>query len=402
MYYTGNFIHKGVVNKNLNILRATKKKGVWGNIEYLPLNNEKYKNGQAVLNANETALYFVSDRDSDIFVSALHKDGSLGVPKKLGKNVNTLKKEISPYLTKNNELYFSSKGHGGFGGLDIFYVDLNDKNAKAINLGKAINSAAEDFTFSMNPKTGKGFICSNREGSINIYEATQKQDISKLIKKAKEEYLKKIQEEMYQVTIIHNKISSPVKIGFQSETADLNKEGKEFLAYLINYFNKNPETFLDVNSLLAIHEISGQLANSRISAVVAQVEKKSHYTGYSRIQSKIIEIEIQIDSTNYTDTAIVASKVIEIENKKERKNYKNDPIVASENIEIEIQIDSTNYIDEAIVASENKKDSIHYTDFTIVEPENEEIKSKNINKPIAIIILLIFLAIILRKVVKKF
>ena len=126
----------------------------------------------------------------------------------------------------------------------------------------------------MNPKTGKGFISSNREdGNVNIYEATQKQDISELIKNAKEEYLKKIQEEMYQATIINHKINSPIKTGFQPEIVALNKGGIErsLLQQLIDYLRKNPETILDAKSLRQIKGVSGTLSDKKIKDLLYQI-----------------------------------------------------------------------------------------------------------------------------------
>jgi outer membrane protein OmpA-like peptidoglycan-associated protein len=308
MYYTANLNKGRRINENLSILRATKKNGIWQNIGNLSINDEKYSNGQAVLNDAETLLYFVSDRDSiggsDIYVSAVHEDGSFGMPKKLGNRINTLKKEISPFVTKNNELYFSSKGHGGFGGFDIFYIDLNEPDAKAINLGGAINSTADDFYFSMmREKPSKGFLSSNKEGNINIYEVTEDHPIKKILKKEREKYDAAKLVEKYQVTVKDNKIRSPIKIGFQPNTQKLNTEGKEFLQYLINYIKENPTAGLDVNALINSNEVAVGLLNNRISHVVDKIKQSTKYTYHFKIEAeKIPPIAVKTEE-NKTKTA---------------------------------------------------------------------------------------------------
>lgn len=291
MYYTANLKHGGRINKNLYILRATKKKGIWTDVENLSINKHNYSNGHPVLNATETVLYFVSDRgskvgDSDIYAVPLGKDGRFGVAKKLGKNVNTLKKEITPFITKNNELYFSSKGHGGFGGFDVFYIDLNDEKAKAINLGSTINGTADDFYFSMNSTTSKGFLSSTKEGNTNIYHVIQYQPVKELIKKERKKHVDATQSKKYSVTIQNNKICSPFKLGFQAGTRNLNKEGGEFLQYLIDYIKQNPKAIIDVNSFIKINEVSDKLLNERISHVVDKIKNSIKYTYHFKIESK--------------------------------------------------------------------------------------------------------------------
>ena len=235
MYYTANLKKGRRINENLSILRATKKNGIWQNVENLSMNDEKYSNGQAVLNDTETIMYFVSDRDSDIddtdiYTVTIHPDGSFGAPKKLGNRINTLKKEVSPIITKNNELYFSSNGHGGFGGLDIFYIDLNEPDAKAINLGGAINSTADDFSFSMmREKPSKGFLSSNKEGNLNIYHVTEHHPIKKILKEERKKY---------QAPIIDHKIEAEKTTPIAEKVANYKIKTAFYFDYNSSYLNE--------------------------------------------------------------------------------------------------------------------------------------------------------------------
>ena len=110
------------------------------------------------LSKDEKTLYFSSDMPggkgaSDIYSVAINDDGSFGEPKNLGERINTEGKETFPFIGENNELYFSSEGHLGLGGLDIFVTNLNPqtKDEKlVVNVGKPINSSKDDFAFVIN------------------------------------------------------------------------------------------------------------------------------------------------------------------------------------------------------------------------------------------------------------
>lgn len=301
MYYTANLKLHGKISKKLYILRATKRKGVWGNIEYLSINSEKYSNGQAVLNDAETVMYFVSDRDSkvggdtDIYTVSILEDGSLGIPKKMGTRVNTSKKEQSPFITKNNELYFSSKGHGGFGGLDVFYIDLKDKNAQAINLGKVINSTADDFSFSLNPKSSKGFLSSNKEGNINIYHVNEFQPIRDLVRK-KEAVLKS------GIAFYFDFNSSLLNSAFKEALNDLSKELIADHAIKIIFYTHSDSRGTNAYNLI--------LAKKRLESIKSYLQTIGVHK--NQINGKALGEE------NIINKCINDVKCIELEHKKNR------------------------------------------------------------------------------------
>ncbi len=166
----GNFSRdeKGV--SRLKIFKATKVDGKWTNITELPFNGDNYSVAHPTLSPDESKLYFASDMEgthgaSDIFVVDIKKDGSYGTPKNIGTPINTESRETFPYVTSNNILYFSSDGHPGLGGLDVFATDLNNIQKTEIqNIGKPVNSIEDDFSFIFNEESKKGYFASNREG----------------------------------------------------------------------------------------------------------------------------------------------------------------------------------------------------------------------------------------------
>jgi outer membrane protein OmpA-like peptidoglycan-associated protein/tetratricopeptide (TPR) repeat protein len=173
----------------LKIYRASlNDKGDWDDFEDLAINSDLFSTAHAVLSSNEKVLYFASNRpggygETDIYRSFIEEDGSLRKPQNLGPEVNTKGRESFPFITQNNELYFSSEGHFGLGGYDVFYVDLKKEVLQIVNIGKPVNSKQDDFAFSINPK-GKGVISSNRasgRGLDDIYLFTETKPISEAI-----------------------------------------------------------------------------------------------------------------------------------------------------------------------------------------------------------------------------
>ena len=138
----------------------------------VPFNNNEYSTGHPALSQDGNTLYFVSDMPggkggSDIYMVAINNDGSLGTPKRLGDNINTEGKELFPYLDSNGTLYFSSDGHMGIGGLDVFYAEAQGDGFGVVNnLGNGVNSPADDFAYKYDPTTQSGYVSSNREGGM--------------------------------------------------------------------------------------------------------------------------------------------------------------------------------------------------------------------------------------------
>ncbi|WP_448606279.1 OmpA family protein [Paenimyroides ceti] len=167
----------------LKIYKATFRDGKWGDVEELPFNSDAFNTAHPVLNDKEDMMYFASDRPggfgaSDIWRIALHPNGTFGGPENLGPHINTEGRENFPFVTANDELYFSSDGRPGLGGLDVFGVKIKDGGAfgEVMNVGTPVNSAYDDFAYMIDMSTQRGFFSSNRpggKGSDDIYGFTQ-------------------------------------------------------------------------------------------------------------------------------------------------------------------------------------------------------------------------------------
>lgn len=173
---------KGIVR--LKILRAQmNEEGIWGEIEELPFNSDSYSVANPALSPDEKILYFASDMPgtlgaSDLFMVSINQDGTFGTPVNLGSNINTEARETFPFITSEEILYFSSDGHPGLGGLDVFATKIirQDFTGKILNVGEPVNSKSDDFTFIFNEDLRTGYFASNREeglGYDDIYSFTE-------------------------------------------------------------------------------------------------------------------------------------------------------------------------------------------------------------------------------------
>ena len=157
------------------LYKATKNGNTWTNITSLPFNAKDHSNSSPSLSKDGKTLYFSSNMAgsvglTDIWKVAINADGSYGTPENMGTKINTEGKEQFPQITDDNVLYFSSNGHIGLGGLDIFMIDLKT-NTQIENVGKPVNSEKDDFAFSFNTTKNAGFFSSNRTGADNMYWA---------------------------------------------------------------------------------------------------------------------------------------------------------------------------------------------------------------------------------------
>jgi len=139
----------------------------------LEINSDLFSTGHPAISLDGKTLFFASDRPggfggTDIWKVSIDAEGKTGNPINMGYTVNTSQNEMFPYIeSTNNMLFFSSDGHTGLGGLDIFYGYMNDAQnsiSGLTNMGMPINSEFDDFGFLIDGQLEKGYFVSNREG----------------------------------------------------------------------------------------------------------------------------------------------------------------------------------------------------------------------------------------------
>jgi outer membrane protein OmpA-like peptidoglycan-associated protein len=119
----------------------------------------------AITPDNQT-LYFSSNMpggygNSDLYKSTWQGD-KWGQPVNLGPEINTSGNESFPFAMNQDELVFSSNGHGGLGGRDLFRVDFSLEHVILENLGYPYNSSKDDFGYISNEVGSEGYLTSNR------------------------------------------------------------------------------------------------------------------------------------------------------------------------------------------------------------------------------------------------
>ncbi|GGG54255.1 cell envelope biogenesis protein OmpA [Bizionia arctica] len=170
----------------VRLFKAQLIENEWSEIEELPFSSEFYSIQHAALNNDNSKLYFSSDMPGgkgsfDIYYVDIAGD-VYGNPINLGPSINTSKLEQFPYISESGDLYFSSNGLQGLGGLDIFVCELNNFQwSTPLNLGNVINSNLDDFSFIVNIEDNTGFTSSNRDGKDQLYYFTRDKNDRKLI-----------------------------------------------------------------------------------------------------------------------------------------------------------------------------------------------------------------------------
>lgn len=177
IYFTRNNSSNGGRRKSddnkvthMGIYRAEMVNGKWTNIQPLSFNSSEYGVMHPALNKENDRLYFASDMPGsvgsfDIYYADVDAAGNVGAPTNLGPVVNTKNREVFPFMSNNNKLYFASDGHIGFGLLDVFMSELKKNSfTKPFNVGLPVNTNSDDFGFVIDENKKIGFFSSNRPG----------------------------------------------------------------------------------------------------------------------------------------------------------------------------------------------------------------------------------------------
>jgi len=167
-----------------DIFYSQKLNGKWTKPQNVgPIINTRNWETQPSFSSDGKTLYFIRGqvtregiKNPDIYSSTIGEDGAFKEPIKLSDNINTLEDEESVYIHPDNQtLYFSSEGHPGMGGTDIY---MSKKQAdgswgKATNLGYPINTASNENSLLVDAGGKLAYFASEREGGfggLDIYQ----------------------------------------------------------------------------------------------------------------------------------------------------------------------------------------------------------------------------------------
>lgn len=141
------------------------RNGRWSKAEKLGKTiNTPYWESFGAISGDGTTLFFSSNKPGgygslDIYYSVRQADGSFGPPRNMGREINTKLEEDTPYYDQEEKkLWFSSTGHEGYGGYDIFMSSFDKRWSNPVHLEYPINTASDNLNYIPYPDTNKGII----------------------------------------------------------------------------------------------------------------------------------------------------------------------------------------------------------------------------------------------------
>jgi hypothetical protein len=163
--------------RTLQLYFAEKGDEGWRITSKFPFNSSPHSISHPTISEDGKILYFSSDMGGGMGGKDIYKsefmNGQWSKPKNLGEPVNTTQDEVFPYLHQHT-LYFSSNGHAGLGGLDLFKSEITPGGYdEPQNVGYPLNTSYDDFGITIDSASTHGYFSSNRsKGGYNddIYE----------------------------------------------------------------------------------------------------------------------------------------------------------------------------------------------------------------------------------------
>lgn len=183
LYYT--ITKNGTEGPNTDLYTCDYVNGEWTEIRPLGerVNDPVWWDSQPTVSADGNSIYFASNRPGgqggiDIWMTQKDASGQWGVPVNLGPTINTERDEKSPFIHSDSQtLYFSSQGHPGMGGYDIFFARQDEKgNWKTpLNIGIPINTENDELGFFVSTDGQTAFFNTNNmlpgaAGGYDVYQ----------------------------------------------------------------------------------------------------------------------------------------------------------------------------------------------------------------------------------------
>ena len=157
---------KGTADVNLYVSRYRNRS--WSEPRMLSISKPDTWDSSPCFSRDGRTIYFASLREDpeaqggiDLYSARMDPRGRFSKVKNLGPEINTAGDEMFPYISSDGHLYFSSTGHPGYGGLDLFIARRKGGQITVENLGKPMNSTSDDFGLNLF-KADRGFFSSNR------------------------------------------------------------------------------------------------------------------------------------------------------------------------------------------------------------------------------------------------
>ena len=180
IYFSRNLKVTGAVSENSNprnklgIFTAVYENKKWDKILDIRFNNEYYNITTPYISPDGKRLFFASDNPAGFGGTDLYycnwKVDYWDDPINMGPEINTARNESYPFVNREGGVFFSSDGHPGLGGKDIFYTKQSGTRwLPPVALDPPVNSKFDDFALISDSVMNEGYFSSKRENTVDLY-----------------------------------------------------------------------------------------------------------------------------------------------------------------------------------------------------------------------------------------
>ncbi len=296
-----NISNDGSTEINLGIYVSQQIKGEWQKPEPLEnITSNAYSSAHPFFSQTEDRLYFSSNRPggfggSDIYYVEVYPGGTTE-PVNCGEAVNTPGDEEYPFVSQDGYLYFSSNGHPGLGGLDVFKAKIHeDEFADIQNVGAPINSCRDDFSLIFKEDQSIGYLASNRSGGAgddDIY-LIKKIPLAPKEKKVVENITNQTNTSISEKT---DSLQLPVIPDSQTEAPLLASITQTDIATAETISYVTPATIIQPEKSLAEELLINQdLDLASVSTILEEIYSKSDPAERNLLKDKVFRLYINFD-----------------------------------------------------------------------------------------------------------
>lgn len=263
------------------IMSSNRSDASWGKPEEVKISNDTLSTfAYPAVSPDGKWLYFSSDMPGgqggmDLWKISLD-EYRYGAPENLGPQVNTFADEVFPSFRGNGEFYFSSDGHPGMGGLDLFRAEQDTAGVWTLeNLGSPMNSAGDDFGMTFEGLHNRGFFSTNR-GNGRGWDQIMSFECPEIVQSIKGWVYEKDGYELPEALVyVVGNDGTNLKLSVRSDGSFV-QEVKPNVSYVLlgtckGYLNHKQEIFIDTSSVSREHVLQFPLASMTNPVLIRNV-----------------------------------------------------------------------------------------------------------------------------------
>ena len=263
------------------IMSSSRSDAAWSKPQEVKISNDTLSTfAYPAVSPDGLWLYFSSNMPGgqggmDLWRISLDEYG-MGVPENLGPQVNTFADEVFPSFRGNGEFYFSSDGHPGMGGLDLFRAEQDTAGVWTLeNLGSPMNSAGDDFGMTFEGLHNRGFFSTNR-GNGRGWDQIMSFECPEIVQSIKGWVYEKDGYELPEALVyVVGNDGTNLKLSVRSDGSFV-QEVKPNVSYVLlgtckGYLNHKQEIFIDTSSVSREHVLQFPLASMTDPVLIRNV-----------------------------------------------------------------------------------------------------------------------------------